>query len=356
METLNNYNIIHNNNRIGINDNERKGLYFKNSKEKNDNFISPISPLLYKEKQNIRKEKENNGNSIIDDFSLNNRQNELNRMLSNGKIQLLGKKRKLVKGFENTQKKENENLLDKKINNSFNYCPIKKKEIRNTTNINFITSSSEIKTLKNEEKIDAVVSPKKNKIILTEDFFAEFNQKYNIKLKNKKCLSENDILFKKDRDEFSEKTDENSSKNSINVFDEENINLAFNSDEITNNSLNNIDLNNISFAQSEEESKSTENNQSERMANIKLLKDEKFIDFEKDLKDYLRRIISAKRQKKFFKNVLPESLEIVKKLFNKNNNISPNIVLPIYKNDFLELSLIIEKGGKIKRKLSLLKP
>ena len=86
------------------------------------------------------------------------------------------------------------------------------------------------------------------------------------------------------------------------------------------------------------------------------MKDEKFINFEKDLRDYLRRIISIKRQNKFFKNVLPESLEIVKKLFVKNNNITPGIVLPIYKNDYLELSLVIENGGIIKKRVSMIKP
>ena len=127
--------------------------------------------------------------------------------------------------------------------------------------------------------------------------------------------------------------------------------MLSNNDNMVDFSSNNIDFNNSSFAQSDEESKYSENNQS-----IRNLKDEKFIDFEKDLKDYLRRIISIKRQNKFFKSVLPESLEIVKKLFVKNNNIAPGTVLPIYKNDYLELSLAIENGGIIKKRVSMIKP
>ena len=345
METLSTYQIFNNINTVGINNNG-KGLYFKNLKEKNNNFVSPISPLLYKEKQNIKNEKEYNGNSILSYSSLIKRQNELNKALPNGKVQLLGKKRKLVKGIENIEEKEKENSLVKKIGKTFNKNPKSKKEFGNiniVTNDNSISSTLEVKALKNEGKIDSVKSPKKCHT-------PESNLNYNKKLINKKCLSENYILLKKDRDEISEKTDENSSKNSLSIFDEDNINLAFNNDEVTNNSLNNI-----VFDQSEEESKKAENNQSEGVVNLELLKDEKFIQFEKDLKDYLRRIISDKRKNNFFKNVLPESLEIVKKLFIRNNNISPDIVLPIYKNDFLELSLSIEKGGIIRRKLSILK-
>ena len=38
----------------------------------------------------------------------------------------------------------------------------------------------------------------------------------------------------------------------------------------------------------------------------------------------------------------------------KNNNLSTNTVYPIYRNDYLELSLTIEQGGKIKKKISYL--
>ena len=80
--------------------------------------------------------------------------------------------------------------------------------------------------------------------------------------------------------------------------------------------------------------------------------EEKFMNFEKDLKDYLRRTISANRQNEFFSNVIPESLDIVKNLFQKNSNLQVNKLYPIYRNDKFELSLIIEPGGKIRKQLT----
>ena len=55
--------------------------------------------------------------------------------------------------------------------------------------------------------------------------------------------------------------------------------------------------------------------------------EEKFMNFEKDLKDYLRRTISANRQNEFFSNVIPESLDIVKNLFQK---ITSNLMVKFY--------------------------
>ena len=83
--------------------------------------------------------------------------------------------------------------------------------------------------------------------------------------------------------------------------------------------------------------------------------EKKFMNFEKDLKDYLRRTISNKRQKIFFNNILPESLEIMQKLFVRDNNVSTNIDFPIYRNEYLEVTLAIQQGGKIKKKITYLK-
>ena len=80
--------------------------------------------------------------------------------------------------------------------------------------------------------------------------------------------------------------------------------------------------------------------------------EKKFMNFEKDLKDYLRRTISANRQNEFFSNVIPESLDIIKNLFQKNSNLQVNKLYPIYRNDKCELSLIIEPGGKIRKQLT----
>ena len=80
------------------------------------------------------------------------------------------------------------------------------------------------------------------------------------------------------------------------------------------------------------------------------INDEKLKAFYKDLKDYLNRIISEKRKIMFIDNVLPESAWLVKNLFLKNNNIAQNTIIPIYRNDYLELCLIIQENGKIKTK------
>ena len=129
-----------------------------------------------------------------------------------------------------------------------------------------------------------------------------------------------------------------------------------NSEDLSNNSLsNNTECNNSCSVQNEDENDNKEK-QPEKITINRNMMDEDFINFEKDLKDYLRRTISDKRQQKFFKNVLPESLGIVQNLFIKNNNVSTDIVIPLYRNNFLELSLAIEHNGKIKKKLSILKP
>ena len=140
--------------------------------------------------------------------------------------------------------------------------------------------------------------------------------------------------------------------NNFNIFDERNM-LLNNNDMNLNNSFNNTETYN-SNSVNEEETKCTDNKQPEKII-INQMKDEDFLNFEKDLKDYLRRTISDKRQETFFKNILPESLDLVKKLFMKDNNVSIDSVFPIYRNDYLELSLAILQGGKIKKKLSILK-
>ena len=75
------------------------------------------------------------------------------------------------------------------------------------------------------------------------------------------------------------------------------------------------------------------------------------MNFEKDLKDYLRRTISINRQNIFFSNVLPESLDFIKNLFQKGSDIKINHLYPIYRTNNSELSLIIEPGGKIRKQL-----
>ena len=70
------------------------------------------------------------------------------------------------------------------------------------------------------------------------------------------------------------------------------------------------------------------------------------------MKDYLRRTISETRKNTFFGNILPESLTFVRSLFQKGSNVQINKFYPIYRNNKIELSLIIEPGGKIRKQLT----
>ena len=112
----------------------------------------------------------------------------------------------------------------------------------------------------------------------------------------------------------------------------------------TNKQKKNMKKNNKNL-KGKEEAKFSWSNESEKR------EEEKFMNFHKDLKDYLRRTISETRQNVFFSNVLPESLDIIKNLHKKDINFQVNKLYPVYRNNKLELSLIIEPGGKIRIQL-----
>ena len=66
-----------------------------------------------------------------------------------------------------------------------------------------------------------------------------------------------------------------------------------------------------------------------------------------ELNYYLKKILEEKSKKEFLKKIIPESKNLVKQLFKNNINILPNTRIPIYRNNYLELSLIIKERGKI---------
>jgi hypothetical protein len=78
---------------------------------------------------------------------------------------------------------------------------------------------------------------------------------------------------------------------------------------------------------------------------------EEFINFEKDLKDYLRKTISENRKVIFFNNILSDSRDVMENLFDSKYNIQMNKLYPIYRDNKVELSLFVEPGGKIKKQL-----
>ena len=99
-----------------------------------------------------------------------------------------------------------------------------------------------------------------------------------------------------------------------------------------------------------ENNENVNNNESRKEINLFEGKEEEkeFREFEKDLKDYLRRTISEERKYIFFANIILESIHVILNLFKKNNKLQINKVYPLYINKKVELSLIIGNEGKIK--------
>ena len=111
---------------------------------------------------------------------------------------------------------------------------------------------------------------------------------------------------------------------------------------------------NINLENKREKNNYTEEKPSKNLL-ITISNDKEYNEFKKDLVDYLLKIIGEKRKKKLFDKLLPESVDIMKKLFKKDNGILPNTRIPIYRNDYLEFSLIIENRGKIEIKILYIK-
>ena len=350
-------------------------------KKKNDFFVSPETPKFFdhfefelnepqKEKQKQIKENKNLDNFLLPDNKDINKDN----ISTNKTSKFLGKKRifkvvsredideigKIKTGIDILGEGDYEEDDEKEMKEN----NMKKEKEKTKKRKRLVKSSdiplSEIKiNKKNKESEEGLRTPQKVPKKIMENYTPEPNIE-NIR-NNKNIMHQSDPIGIEDdfNDALSKKENErdnNSEKilnNSFSIFNEEN--LKYNND-ISNNFLCNIDTNNSSVGQFEDDSKSIENYQYDKNIIKVQYKDEKFINFEKDLRDYLRRIMSFKREKKFLKSILPQSVEIMKKLFVKNNNISPDTVFPIYNNDFLEISLSIEKGGLIRKKISMINP
>lgn len=214
--------------------------------------------------------------------------------------------------------KDNENTKSKKVNNNDKNEFVGKKRNLDNKVIDDEKNNKKKKTENNLAKNDKKCKTNNN----------NKNNNNSIKKKNKK--KESPMLeIQKDGLKSTNKSRKNMKKNNQNKI----------------NKLNNNWINNNNQKRSPEEAKFSWSNESEKE------EEEKFLNFEKDLKDYLRRTISVNRQNIFFSNVLPESLEFIKNLFQKGSDIQINKLYPIYRNNNLELSLIIEPGGKIRKQL-----
>ena len=215
---------------------------------------------------------------------------------NNNKNQFLEKKRNL----DNTSSNEN-SILN---NNNMNQSGTKKKKKKNKN-----------KNKKNAGKNGKNVVQEKQQEIICNN-----NNNNNAQDKNIKKKKESPMIQIENNDLKNKKLKQINKPNTI-----------FNNNNETIEELSNIN----SFEENVEEKKE-----------IKL--------FQKDLKDYLKRTMSDTRKIEFFKNIVPESLNFMKNLFNKgNNNIQMNRDYPIYRNNLMEISLMIEHGGKIKIKSQL---
>ena len=338
-----NYSELYNQNYYGYNSFIKNELNEKNNIEKNNNFALPLSPINLNENQNeIKKDKKADKDIIINDSFFNKSKIEEKENIKEDKNQLIGKKTKSKISLKdildykyNEKKRKHEEQIDNNINKKESSSNNKSTVHHNIESINIDKEDQ-----KKKETIKLVIIPCNNSEI-----------KENEKNENLKSIINSQNISHYSKNSF-EKSEESSIISNISNKLNDSINTSLSNSEVNkiNNNNINININNTIDIQNEEK---IINKESEIIQ--KYLKSENFIQFENDLKDYLKRIISSSREKMFFKNILPESLEFVKKLFNKDFNVIKDIVVPIYRNDFIEISLSIEQCGKIQKKVTILK-
>ena len=320
-------------------DNEKKEL----SEKKNNGekvLIKTALSILSGKREKI-KSKHSHINKKINEYNKKDEEKEINQ---NQDVKFINQKRKLEKIEEVADEENEEENKYKKIRSEKN----KKLEIvdknnngtKNTLNKenNKKDKSKKTKKTKKSKKNNSI---QKSSCLELDEMKEEEKLINNSEEYNNNCINKNNVI---------EKINDDIQTNNFNIFDEKNMPF-FNNDLFSSNSVKNTESNN---SVNEEETKYSDNKQSEK-AFIKQMKDEDFIDVENDLRDYLRKTISEKRQEKFFRKILPESLEYVKQLFMKGNKLVVDSIIPIYRNEYLELALALQKGGIIKKRISIIK-
>ena len=230
----------------------------------------------------------------------------------------------------------NEKSEDKQVINinSDKRC---EKIISNDTNRNFLKKDS-FKFLKRKRKIKTEENNKNNFLKYDENLINNLKKKtHNFNYSNPLC----------EEKYFSDELNTRgiSIKNKSEYYHRE---FQNNQNNISIKSENNVSKNN--FTSLIKKNEYTEKKPSGIIIN-RMSIDEDFKGFVKNLNNYLKRIFEERRKKEFLKSILPESKNFVEKLFSKDNNILLNKKIPIYRNDYLEYSLIIEEGGKITKKI-----
>ena len=294
-------------------------------------------------------------------FSINNKPNKKFLEITKNK-KLYQNKYKFSINFSNTHFTEEENkefnfLDNNNINKSniFNSQKVEKSNENIFYNINLNSSSSntfnkydnEYKNNENKEDIDI----NKNKLIGQKRKVSE-NSNYNIENKKYKQIYK-EINFNKIHNSFIsnnnilQKNEEEETKN----------NKKYNSNGKISSDLEdneNIFCNKNILSKNDEDIKYTEKIPSKELLKRKL-NDKVFLNFQKNLNDFLHKIIDETRKKYFFEQVLDESRDIIKNLFINKKIFPPNIKIPLFRNNYLELSLVTKNNGMLKKQILYIK-
>ena len=268
-------------------------------------------------------------------IQININNNLFNRAMMNNGIYAYNNKNGLLNNSMSTSSGSNTNnnfIFSFENNNNKNQFLEKKRNLDNT-------SSNENSILNNSNMNQSGTKKKKKK-----------NKNKN---KNKKNAGKNgkNVVQEKQQEIICNNNNNNNAQDKNIKKKKESPMIQIENNDLKNKKLKQINRPNTNFNNNNETIEELSNTNSFE-ENIEEKKEIKL--FQKDLKDYLKRTMSDTRKIEFFKNIVPESLNFMKNLFNKgNNNIQMNRDYPIYRNNLMEISLMIEHGGKIKIKSQL---
>ena len=268
-------------------------------------------------------------------IQININNNLFNRAMMNNGIYAYNNKNGLLNNSMSTSSGSNTNnnfIFSFENNNNKNQFLEKKRNLDNT-------SSNENSILNNNNMNQTGTKKKKKK-----------NKNKN---KNKKNAGKNgkNVVQEKQQEIICNNNNNNNAQDKNIKKKKESPMIQIENNDLKNKKLKQINRPNTNFNNNNETIEELSNTNSFE-ENIEEKKEIKL--FQKDLKDYLKRTMSDTRKIEFFKNIVPESLNFMKNLFNKgNNNIQMNRDYPIYRNNLMEISLMIEHGGKIKIKSQL---
>ena len=269
-------------------------------------------------------------------IQININNNLFNRAMMNNGIYAYNNKNGLLNNSMSTSSGSNMNnnfIFSFENNNNKNQFLEKKRNLDNT-------SSNENSILNNNNMSQSGTKKKKKK-------------KNKNKNKNKKNAGKNgkNVVQEKQQEIICNNNNNNNAQDKNIKKKKESPMIQIENNDLKNKKLKQINRPNTNFNNNNETIEELSNTNSFE-ENIEEKKEIKL--FQKDLKDYLKRTMSDTRKIEFFKNIVPESLNFMKNLFNKgNNNIQMNRDYPIYRNNLMEISLMIEHGGKIKIKSQL---